>query len=121
MYRTLAALIVLAMSGVPAVVIVCDALCAPEAATPIASCHGSDVASAGTRLMPAGHSCSHAQGLVPFVTHVRTGGTAFVYVAPIPGSANPIALTVPVIARPTPSPPGKTSLLYALRALTLRI
>lgn len=120
--RAAVALLVLSISGLPAVGVLCDVVCAPPAASTSAGpCHGHDT-SQQRRLDAAGHHCDHIQGFVPFVPRLTSDG---------PMLQLPVEATVPAIARNvgavrlvshhTASPPGDSSLLHAFRTLRLRI
>ena len=83
MRRTAVFVILLSLSGTPALGIVCDVLCAAEAhQKATGACHGDASGGPATRVA-ADHSCDHAVSLAPFV--LDGGAVAFAPTAlPVP-------------------------------------
>lgn len=116
MRRTAVFVILLSLSGTPAMGIVCDVLCASEARqNATGSCHSDASGGPATRIA-AGHVCDHAVSLAPFV--LDAGAVAFAPTTlPVPSTikAGAPALTATHSLTPpggrVPSVPRPTSVL----------
>jgi hypothetical protein len=116
--RAAVALLVLSMSGLPAVRLLCDVLCTPAAtSTHSVPCHGQT--SQQPRLAVGGHHCDHSQNVVSVVIR-STSGSVTLPAANIVASAR-VAEPLRLPRSSAASPPGDSSLLQSFRTISLRI
>jgi hypothetical protein len=98
--RTLAILVIVALSGVPASVALCEGWC-PVIEASVAStgtaCHET-VSSSGPRLAGRDHGCDHLLSLSSALLQIRSSGSAARVVADVEFSSLPFGQTATALA-----------------------
>jgi hypothetical protein len=94
--RTLAIFVIVALSGVPASVALCEGWC-PAIEAPVASsgtaCHATASSSAGPRLAGLDHGCDHQLSLSSALVDMRSAGSAARVVVDVEFSTLPFGQT----------------------------
>lgn len=119
MRRSAIFIILLCLSGTPALGIVCSVLCASEARQKATgSCHHGDVSGGPAARIAAGQSCEHSVGLAPFVLDAGRAAAFAPSALPRPAALQvcaPVLTAMHRLAPPGGRRPSDPRLASALR------